>query len=64
MTTKELLQNYVNTAADLAETIKKDIQKDGRVSNKTVLALNQFIIAANELSDITNELNETDTNKH
>lgn len=64
MTTKELLQKYVNTATDLAEAVKRDIQKDGRVSQKTVLTLNQFVIAANDLADVRNELNETDTNKH
>jgi len=61
MKTKRALQKYVNTASDLAESVKRNIQHEGVIDNKTVLCLNAFIIAANELAYFTNELdNEED----
>lgn len=56
--TDRALALYVNRASDLAEAVKKDIQKKGYISNKTVLALNAFIIAANNIKDLTDELDK------
>lgn len=50
--TERALAMYVNKASDLAESVKKDIQKKGYISTKTVLALNAFIIAANNIKDL------------
>jgi hypothetical protein len=58
MKTKQLLANYVNAAADLAESIRNDIQHNNeKVSNKTVLALNKFVVSANDIQDLEAELN-------
>lgn len=66
--TKKALLRYVNAGADLAESVKRNITKDGVIDNKTVLKLNEFIIASNELSDINNLLtddeNESNIEKH
>jgi len=43
----------------LAESIKRNIQKDGCIDDKTVLALNEFIIAANAIEDSTEEIRKT-----
>lgn len=50
-TTKKALLRYVDTANALAESVKRNIQKDGCIDDKTVLALNEFIIAANAIND-------------
>ena len=50
--TEAALALYVNKAEDLAEQIKKDIQKKGYISNRTVLALNAFTIASNNVKDL------------
>lgn len=69
---KKLFQNYVNTATDLAESVKRNITKDGTIDDATVLKLNDFMIATNELAEfqddelpfeedeIHNEANEKD----
>lgn len=67
---KELFQAYVTAAEDLAESVKRNIQKDGTIDNKTVLKLNDFIIAQNAIAEAdehelglnsdANETNETD----
>jgi len=44
-----LLKKYVDSATDLAESVRRNIQHDNKIDNKTVLALNAFIIAANEI---------------
>ena len=56
MNTRQKLLRYVDMANKLAEQVKKNIQKDGCIDDKTVLALNEFIIAANEIEDGTNVL--------
>lgn len=53
---KRMFANYINAARDLAESIKRDIQRDGKITNSTVLALNAFIISTNATQDITNEI--------
>lgn len=59
--TKRALKKYVDAASDLAESVKRNVQHEGVIDNKTVLALNAFIIAANELAFFTNQLdNEED----
>lgn len=49
---------YVDRAHQLAECVKLDIQKKGYISNKTVLALNQFTIAANNIADLLTGLDK------
>lgn len=56
--TKQALIKYVDTASILADSVKRNIQHDGKIDNKTVLALNEFIIAANDISSLTDELNK------
>lgn len=58
---KKQFIKYVDTAATLAESLKRDIQKDGLITNKTVLALNEFIIASNELVDLTDSIRDPNT---
>lgn len=51
---------YVDKASDLAENVRYDIQhNDGKISKNTVLALNAFIIAANQIKDLTDNLERT-----
>lgn len=57
--TKRALAQYVNKAQDLAESIKRNIVKDGIVDDKTILALNAFIIASNAISDLQEDLKLT-----
>lgn len=60
--TEKLLAEYVNRAADLAELLRSDIQhNDSKISNKTILALNAFIIASNAFEEFNddNEVNLT-----
>jgi len=59
--TQKLLADYVNAASDLAEAVRKNIQHDGKVNIKTVEALNTFIIAANNVKDLTDELEKVNT---
>lgn len=46
---------YVNTATDLAESVKQDIKRDNKISIGTIVLLNKFIIVANSISDLTNQ---------
>ncbi len=55
---KQLLIKYVDTAANLAENVKRNIVKNGLIDDKTVLALNEFIVAENAIKDLTDALNE------
>ncbi len=60
---KIALMHYVNAASDLAELVRADIAHEGVISKKTVLALNKFIISANDINDLKEHLNsnnETD----
>jgi hypothetical protein len=57
---RQAFQNYVNAASDLAEAVKDNIQHEGIVTDETVLKLNAFIIASNEIADLP--LHETDGN--
>lgn len=53
VTDKKSLANYVNKATNLAELVKNNIQKNNnKIDEKTILALNEFIIAANEIKDL------------
>lgn len=54
--TEKLLAEYVNRAADLAELVRYDIQhNDNRITDKTVLALNAFIIASNAFEEFSDD---------
>lgn len=57
--TKELFAVYVNAAADLAENVKRNIKYDDAIlDDGTVLALNNFIKAAQAIKYLTDELNK------
>lgn len=63
---KQSILEYVNAATALAESVKRNIVKGRQnppvIDDKTVIALNNFIIAANSIKDFTNHL-EQDTIK-
>lgn len=54
--TRKALIAYVNAATNLAESIVRNIRKDGIIDDKTVTILNEFAIASNNVSDLTDEL--------
>jgi len=54
--TQRALARYVNAATDLAEAVKENIQHGGKITDTTVLKLNEFRIAANAVQDMTEEL--------
>ena len=56
--TQRALMKYVNAASDLAESIKENIQHNGVITDATVLKLNEFIIAANAIEDLKENLNQ------
>lgn len=53
------LKNYANAAAELAESLSNDLTKNKskKVSNETIVKLNNFVIAANEVSALVDFLN-------
>lgn len=60
---EQQLEYYVNKASDLAECVRHDLQKNqGQISQKSIVALNDFIIAANVIKSLTDNL-ETDSIK-
>lgn len=54
-----LLENYIHKASDLAEAVKVNIKQNNKIDNKTILALNDFIIAANDIAFFTDKLTES-----
>lgn len=64
--TKRAFQKFVDAATDLAESVKRNIQKDGYIDDRTAKAVNLYIIAMNELANLQDEMleledeNETD----
>lgn len=56
--TDQALKNYVNTATELAESVKRNVVHDGIVDDETINKLNAFMIACNEVSFLTDELNK------
>lgn len=62
--TKTQFAKYVNAVADLGESLKKDITKDGMVSDKTILALNELAIISNEIADFSEEMNKNGRRSH
>lgn len=67
--TKQQLADYVQKATNLAESVKRNIvhgkkyngQITAVIDDETVLKLNEFIISANSIRDLTDELNESNT---
>ncbi len=58
---------YVITGTELTDNLKRDIAKDGKLTNKTILKLNEFIIAYNEIADIVSVIadnEDKDKTKH
>jgi len=54
--TEQALIEYFNAGADLAEHLKRIIKKDQKIDHKTVVALNNFMIAGTKISDLQFEL--------
>ncbi len=62
--TKKALSEVVNAGLDLAESVKYCIQhNESEINKDTVIALNRFVVAYNELANIlvllTDEENES-----
>lgn len=55
------LNKYVNAVADLAELLQADISGDGYISNETILALNDVVLAAHELEEVFAAIDEMDS---
>ena len=55
------LNKYVNAVADLADLLQADISADGYISNETVLALNDVILAAHDLEAVFTTIDELDS---
>lgn len=54
------LTKYVNAGADLAESIAADIQAGSKITSKTVLALSKFSAAARDVSNMLDDMDDTD----
>ena len=52
---KKLFQAYVDAATDLAESVKRNIVKNGMIDDKTVIKLNNFMIATNNLAEMQDD---------
>ena len=64
---RRTFKKYVNAAADLAESVKRNIIKDGVIDDKTVNHLNDFMVATNEMADLNDAMDfedDNETNKH
>lgn len=58
---KKTLAIYMGAADGLAAAVKTNIQKNSsKIDNKTILALNKFIEAANDLVDFAARVAEDD----
>lgn len=55
---KKAIQKYIETATNLAESVKRNIVHEGIIDDETVIKLNQFIISANEIADMLSELTD------
>lgn len=51
-----LLVKYINTATDLADNVRRNIQAGTGIDNATVLALNEFIKTAHAIKHLTDEI--------
>lgn len=56
-----LLAEYINAAADLAESVKRNIKKDNKIDDKTVLILNEFMIVSNKIAFLTDKITTSNT---
>jgi hypothetical protein len=57
------IAKYATSAAELADSVKNDIVHGRDISDETILKLNRFIIASNDIEDFIKEL-KTKTNKY
>lgn len=53
------LIEYVDAASEFVESVKRNLKKDGVIDHKTVLAMNRFVIAANEVEYLTKFLQQS-----
>lgn len=51
-----LLSEYFEAVSVLSDAIKNNIKKDNKIDNKTILALNNVIIAANNIDFLEEKL--------
>lgn len=49
---QKAFEKYVEAATILAESVKRNIVHEGVIDNETILKLNEFIIASNEIEDL------------
>lgn len=61
---KKLFQQYVDAATDLAESVKRNITKNGVIDDKTVNKLNDFMIATNNLASMSDDEIESDSGEN
>lgn len=54
------LENCINTACDLAESVKRNIAHGGVIDNETVAKLNAFTIAMNIAADLNIKLTDNE----
>ena len=56
--TEQALVEYFNRGMDLAENLKSCIIKNKKIDDKTIIALNEFIIATHSIADLQFELEQ------
>jgi len=54
-----LLSAYVNSATNMAESIREDAKRDGKVSIRTIECFNQFAFAAQAMQLVIDKLEQT-----
>lgn len=60
----DVLAEFIKKAQILATNVKRNIQKnDSLIDDKTVLALNEYIFAANAVVDLISMIETLDDNK-
>lgn len=55
---KLLLENFVDRTSDLIEAVKRNIKHEGVIDDRTVIALNATIVAANQFLDAVEYLEQ------
>lgn len=53
---KRSLIKFILTAKDLAKSVRRNISHDNKIDTQTISALNEFMIAANVIKDLTDML--------
>lgn len=58
MSTYAIMLKYIQVSYLLADSVQKDVKKDGKVSKKTVEALYAYIKTAQESEEVIGLLND------